>query len=313
MPIAKAVTISAVLCGLVIAAPELGSAAENSPQAPVSELIAQLDSKDYAARRKATQQLIAHGTAAIPALIEAAEGASLESAVRAVAVLREIYVASEGEAVDVTEAALEQLTQSSNRSIAGRAHAVLEQYYVVRQKRAIAAIRELGGVIDTTNAQDKELLDLEDPNLLLRIGVYVRLDRDWKGGDEGLRHVKRLTKLQQLYLVKGSGVTEKGEAELRRALPNVNIQHRGQACLGISGGGDDGIGCRVGFVKPGSSADKAGLQTGDLIMTFDGKPSRTFEDLVELIGTHVPGDKVKADIYRRGEQITLEIELGGWD
>lgn len=59
-----------------------------------------------------------------------------------------------------------------------------------------------------------------------------------------------------------------------------------------------------------SGAYKAGIKTNDIITKFDGKPVKSFAELEELKNKHKPGDKVKAEIYRDGETLTLEIQLG---
>lgn len=79
--------------------------------------------------------------------------------------------------------------------------------------------------------------------------------------------------------------------------------------LGISGDPDDGP-CRVAQVFPGSPAQKAGLKTGDVIQQFDGKVVANFRALAEMVAKHKPGDKVKVELQRDDEKLSLELELG---
>ncbi len=61
-------------------------------------------------------------------------------------------------------------------------------------------------------------------------------------------------------------------------------------------------------VMPGSSAEDAGIQVGDIIVEFDGKKV-VDEDLIKLINAKRVGDKVKASVYRWNEDKTLDIEI----
>lgn len=285
-------------------------------EAALRELAARLDAPDFEERASATQRLIEAGKSAIPILVEAAGQRSLESAVRAVTALEEIYVSSDpetaGDVVDAAEVAIESLRSLPNASVASRADSALERNYVIRQQRALAEISQHGGSVRNMNAPKGNVLDANDPDLFLTGGAYIQLDRSWTGGDDGLKHVRRLDKLRQLYVVKGCKVTEDGLADLQRAIPDLQVQFRGAACLGISGGSAR-VGCQVINVKEGSAAAKARLQPGDMIYTFGGKPTKDFETLVELIGNYEPSDKVKVELIRNGRPLTLEVELGEWE
>jgi serine protease Do len=68
---------------------------------------------------------------------------------------------------------------------------------------------------------------------------------------------------------------------------------------------------RIDLVVPGSAAEQAGIQVGDLIVEFGGKPIEHYDDLPPLVRQRKPGDKV-AIVIRRGEEtLTLEVTLGG--
>jgi membrane-associated protease RseP (regulator of RpoE activity) len=63
---------------------------------------------------------------------------------------------------------------------------------------------------------------------------------------------------------------------------------------------DDGV--RLGGVRPGSPAEKAGLQAGDLIVRFDDKPVRNLEDLTFVLRGKRAGDHVEV-VFRRGNDL----------
>ena len=60
-------------------------------------------------------------------------------------------------------------------------------------------------------------------------------------------------------------------------------------------------GVRLGGVRPGSPAEKAGLQAGDLILRFDGKPVKNLEDLTFILRGKRAGDHVEV-LFRRGSE-----------
>ena len=60
----------------------------------------------------------------------------------------------------------------------------------------------------------------------------------------------------------------------------------------------------------GEPARRAGLQRGDLILSFDGRTIATASDLGQAVLTRKPGDTVKVVVQRDGSRETLEVTLG---
>lgn len=58
-----------------------------------------------------------------------------------------------------------------------------------------------------------------------------------------------------------------------------------------------------------SPAEKAGLKGGDLIVKFDGKRIKTFEELKEIRDTKEEGDIVSVEVIRDGETKTFNVQL----
>jgi putative serine protease PepD len=63
-------------------------------------------------------------------------------------------------------------------------------------------------------------------------------------------------------------------------------------------------------VTPGGPADKAGVKPGDIITGFDGKPVGDATDLLSLIRSHAPGEKVKLTFVRGGKETSADLTLG---
>lgn len=59
-----------------------------------------------------------------------------------------------------------------------------------------------------------------------------------------------------------------------------------------------------------SAASAAGLQTGDVILSIDGKEIGVFADLVTTISSHEPGDRVQIGILRAEREMSVEALLG---
>ena len=304
LPAVLSVWLSAA--GAIAAAPQTPETTEATDQ--IAKLIAELDSDRYAVRRDATRQLEKAGQAAIEALRDAAQTGSSEVGVRAVTILRAIYLSGDEATIDEVELALEQLKTSKNGGVAGRADRVLALNYDVRERRAIAEIHKLGGTI----RYDNPFVPSNDPNADRKPSAIV-IGPNWKGGDEGLRHVKRLTKLTMVYRISGDHVSDVGIKDLQQALPKLRVHLRGRAYLGVGASTSARMkGCLIGRVESGSAADKAGIRLNDVLIGFGGKPVDKFETLIDLIRSKKPGDKVEMAVKRGGRLMTLEVIMGEW-
>lgn len=68
-------------------------------------------------------------------------------------------------------------------------------------------------------------------------------------------------------------------------------------------------GAVVSSVEPGTPADRAGFQAGDLIVAVDSAPVEGSADLRQKIGLRRPGDEVAIAYLRDGEHRTAEVRL----
>jgi serine protease Do len=69
-------------------------------------------------------------------------------------------------------------------------------------------------------------------------------------------------------------------------------------------------GALVAAVEPDSAALKAGIKSGDLIKTVDGKEISTVRDLTSTIAAARPGAPVKIGLWRDGKDMIVEAKLG---
>ncbi|WP_426689089.1 Do family serine endopeptidase [Rhodanobacter ginsengiterrae] len=72
---------------------------------------------------------------------------------------------------------------------------------------------------------------------------------------------------------------------------------------------DNGAGAAVVEVTPDSGAARAGIQPGDIILSYNGQPLQQASDLPPLVGMTKPGSKVPVEILRNGKKQTLEVAI----
>ncbi|MGW6280550.1 trypsin-like peptidase domain-containing protein [Kribbella sp. NPDC055071] len=123
----------------------------------------------------------------------------------------------------------------------------------------------------------------------------------------------------------GSGQSEGGNIGLGFAIPIDQAKPiidelvaKGKATharLGVTVGdaqSTDGLtnGARLGEVTSGGAADKAGLQSGDVVTAVDGKAIASGDALVAAVRSHRPGDQVKINLTRNGKPQSITATLG---
>lgn len=74
---------------------------------------------------------------------------------------------------------------------------------------------------------------------------------------------------------------------------------------------DPGVG--VGEVIAGTSAEEAGIQKGDRLIRWNGKPVDDVEGWMRLLAEHKPGDVVDVTIKRKGEEQVVRVTLKSRD
>jgi serine protease Do len=68
-------------------------------------------------------------------------------------------------------------------------------------------------------------------------------------------------------------------------------------------------GAMVGSVDPGGPADKAGVQAGDIILKFNGRPVDVATDLPRMVGDTKPGTRATLTIWRKGQTRELSVVI----
>ncbi|MEQ1716449.1 MAG: PDZ domain-containing protein, partial [Hyphomicrobium sp.] len=66
----------------------------------------------------------------------------------------------------------------------------------------------------------------------------------------------------------------------------------------------------VSAVTPGSPAAKGGLETGDVIMKFDGKDVTTMRGLPKIVAQTPIGKAVDVEVLRKGAKANVQVTIG---
>jgi serine protease Do len=72
----------------------------------------------------------------------------------------------------------------------------------------------------------------------------------------------------------------------------------------------DDQGALVADVTQGGPAEKAGIQRGDVIVSFDDKPIEEMNDLPYIVATTPVGEKVDVVVIRDGKKKTIQVKVG---
>jgi serine protease Do len=101
----------------------------------------------------------------------------------------------------------------------------------------------------------------------------------------------------------------KDHGRVERGLLGVQIQPvTDEIASSLSLGSSNGA--LVAQVEPDSAAMKAGIKSGDVIKSVDGKDIATVRDLTRTIAAAAPGSTVKVGLMRDGKDMTISAKLG---
>lgn len=69
-------------------------------------------------------------------------------------------------------------------------------------------------------------------------------------------------------------------------------------------------GALVADVTPGGPAEKAGIESGDVIVAFNGHAVNSMRDLPKLVAETPIGEKAPVKVLRKGKEVTVMAEVG---
>ena len=101
----------------------------------------------------------------------------------------------------------------------------------------------------------------------------------------------------------------KAGGKIARGWLGISIQEISKE-LAESFGMKNTNGALIAGVEKGGPADKSGLEAGDVILKFDGKPIAASSDLPRAVAAVKPGKTVSAEVLRKGATKTLSVTVG---
>ena len=66
-------------------------------------------------------------------------------------------------------------------------------------------------------------------------------------------------------------------------------------------------------MSPGGAADKAGIEPGDVIVGYNGKPVKNSNELVSMVTATRPGTSVPVRVMRDGKEQTINVTVDELD
>lgn len=66
----------------------------------------------------------------------------------------------------------------------------------------------------------------------------------------------------------------------------------------------------VGGIDSGSPAEQAHIELGDLLLTLDGQPAESVNDMARRISTATPGQTITLEVLRGGKPLTIDVQIG---
>lgn len=289
------------------------------PLPPVQLLIEQLGSPKFSERAAATRDLSKSGAAAVAALRDAALSGQPEVSIRATTALENVWLRAmeqdHDEAGGAALTALDELSYSGDPALAARVESLLGAYGPLIERHALNELRRMGATLKYS-----ESIQLTNDDGTTQPSVqHVVIGTKWTGGEEGLRHIRRVrsgTGQLGVYFIDGvdlpEGAIDRFDATSGRSM---TVTRRGASYLGVQSSmfpiqGVDG--CLVTGVEPETPAAKAGVQSDDVFIRFNERKIATFEQLVNEIKRTNPGDTIPATVVREGKPIELTITMEEW-
>ncbi len=239
------------------AGPPRPLSAETAPaKSAIRQWIKDLDDNHFRVREAARDRLAKAGHAALPDLTEAACGKSLEAALRAVGILRELsQSAATDAAVDALTAAVSRVAKSTRSRVVHEARMILldlQGHFVRRLEQLGASVRREAGQVVAVNLDNARELAKALPLLrrfpaLSNVSLSNRrmndaLMAELRGlpnlrelvlfrsgiGDDGLKHFKTMPKLRHVPMGQ-TKVTDAGLVYLKDLTQLAYVGVRGNA------------------------------------------------------------------------------------
>ena len=171
---------------------------------------------------------------------------------------------------------------------------------ILQQVIRLPHLKKLQLVETLLKAED--LLVLKNaPDLDLLEFVYSPI------GDEAVELLTSLPVWGNVYLF-GTKLTKSGQQALKSRMDGVELFMSRGGFLGVEATGNSSI---INRVVPGGAAQIAGLESGDKMLSVNGVPIQSFDDLRRQLANFADGEKVTIE-FERVERIPRGFPQGGF-
>ena len=139
-------------------------------------------------------------------------------------------------------------------------------------------------------------------------GKLIRTDCQLIGGDSGGPLVDLRGEVIGIHSRIGSSLANNQHVPISTYLDHWD-QLVGSPWIGVIS--KNGLkSARVTDIYEGSPADKAGIEIGDTITSFDGKKVGSMSKLKELVLTKKPSDEVRMTVMRGDKELEISVIVG---
>jgi len=322
---------------------ELAPPAEGGDSVPalttqqVHDAIEQLRSPEFSVRQKSIETLQAVNAEQIDLFTQAIQTSpENEVARRCVDLLERRYATGDRDSAVVRRVseALEAAAKSDRWFVAEAARESLERHWKRRVEITVLELQKMGAGMSPkapeklweSNREYSGPFNRQSPIGDDHLKIFV--DEHWKADAKGFELLRRLVPLVSsdfmtgqsrvsVVLIDGHTQQPEEEAELRAIFGDIRVSSRGAVCLGVASSQQQdfgGSGVQVSDVQPNSSAFRARIRAGDVLLKFDGRTLKDFDELIEKLKAFQPGDEVTFQIRRDSERTPLDVKvkLQGW-
>lgn len=284
------------------------------PKTQLGRLIAGLTSDSTKVRSEAERRLIRGGPSAIAALTDSVKTQPDVYRLLVPALLERIIRQCDFDSARAAEQALLELTESDDDLVQRTADIFLDNCEVVRTQRAVEEICRLGGYARFST----DFYDIDTNGQLYPSVQYIVIDENCNDSVAFLQALLRLPLSHTLYLIEGHPLSQDQILKLKNARPRLRLKTRTKVQLGVQSvvTNPNIVGVFLHLVSPRSSAAKAGLRNGDILIKFGNTEVFTLPDLQKALMGRAPGDVVEVKFLRKvdGEEQeqTTKLTLQGW-
>lgn len=242
----------------------------------------------------------------------------------------------EGFGVAAASEVIEFAAKSDRWFVAEAARDILQRHWKRRVELAVIELVRLGASLSPQDPTElwKAGLDLDHLPFRRRAGtrpdqLKIFVKDSWPKGPRGMELLRRLEALASdrflrdtgdiiIILVEGQPLSVEEIAILKGIFGDAPLQERGKVSLGISPEGlSSEPGVTVGAVTSESSADVAGIRSGDVITAINGVNVPDFEALVTILRKCGVGDVITLRVTKYNstgvrENVDVAVTLKEW-